>query len=128
MDKLSLLAIFAHPDDESCSPGGTLAKYADRGVEVTLVCATRGEGGVCDDPACGDFSPISRDQVGMVRLEELGRLCEFAAWHSNWMMLRRRVERLAGGFWSPLAAWLPPAAWLWRIGCRVFPRPGRRWG
>ncbi|MCJ7513153.1 MAG: PIG-L family deacetylase [Anaerolineales bacterium] len=42
---LRLLAVFAHPDDESFGPGGTLALYAQRGVEVHLICATRGEVG-----------------------------------------------------------------------------------
>jgi len=40
-----LLAVFAHPDDESFGPGGTLALYARQGVEVHLICATRGEVG-----------------------------------------------------------------------------------
>jgi LmbE family N-acetylglucosaminyl deacetylase len=37
-----LLAVLAHPDDESFGPGGTLALYAQDGVEVHLICATRG--------------------------------------------------------------------------------------
>jgi LmbE family N-acetylglucosaminyl deacetylase len=45
MNKRRLLAIFAHPDDETFGAGGTLALYARRGVEVSLVCATRGEVG-----------------------------------------------------------------------------------
>lgn len=36
-----LLAVFAHPDDESFICGATLAKYAHEGVEITLVSATR---------------------------------------------------------------------------------------
>ena len=40
-----LLALFAHPDDESMGMGGTLAKYAAQGVETYYVCATRGERG-----------------------------------------------------------------------------------
>lgn len=40
-----LVAVFAHPDDESFGPGGTLARYAALGVELTLVCGTRGEAG-----------------------------------------------------------------------------------
>ncbi len=40
-----LLAVLAHPDDETFGSGGTLALYAQRGVEVHLVCATRGEAG-----------------------------------------------------------------------------------
>src|SRR5215471_2845435 len=40
-----LMAVLAHPDDESLGVGGTLAKYASEGAEVFLVTATRGEGG-----------------------------------------------------------------------------------
>jgi LmbE family N-acetylglucosaminyl deacetylase len=45
MNALKLLAVFAHPDDESMGMGGTLAKYAAGGVETHLVCASRGERG-----------------------------------------------------------------------------------
>jgi N-acetyl-1-D-myo-inositol-2-amino-2-deoxy-alpha-D-glucopyranoside deacetylase len=41
----SLLAVYAHPDDEAFGTGGTLARYASEGVATTLVCATRGEVG-----------------------------------------------------------------------------------
>ncbi|MBI3980963.1 PIG-L family deacetylase [Candidatus Microgenomates bacterium] len=40
-----ILCIFAHPDDESFGPGGTLAKYAKEGVQIEILCATRGEAG-----------------------------------------------------------------------------------
>lgn len=43
--QLKLLAVLAHPDDESLGFGGTLAKYAAEGVETHLVTATRGERG-----------------------------------------------------------------------------------
>lgn len=39
------MAVLAHPDDESLGCGGTLAKYAAEGVEVSLVTATRGQSG-----------------------------------------------------------------------------------
>ncbi|HEY71248.1 MAG TPA: GlcNAc-PI de-N-acetylase [Anaerolineae bacterium] len=42
---MRLMAILAHPDDESFGTGGTLALYAQRGVRVHLICATRGEVG-----------------------------------------------------------------------------------
>jgi LmbE family N-acetylglucosaminyl deacetylase len=42
---LKLMAILAHPDDESLGVGGTLAKYAAEGVDVALLTATRGERG-----------------------------------------------------------------------------------
>jgi len=40
-----LLAVLAHPDDESLGVGGTLAKYAADGVDVYLLTATRGDSG-----------------------------------------------------------------------------------
>jgi len=40
-----LLSVLAHPDDETFGMGGTLAKYAHEGVDVYLICATRGEVG-----------------------------------------------------------------------------------
>ena len=45
MAALRLMAVLAHPDDESLGVGGTLAKYAAEGVETALVTATRGERG-----------------------------------------------------------------------------------
>jgi LmbE family N-acetylglucosaminyl deacetylase len=44
----TLMAVLAHPDDETFGMGGTLALYAQRGVDVHLVCATRGEVGEID--------------------------------------------------------------------------------
>jgi LmbE family N-acetylglucosaminyl deacetylase len=44
-DRLRLLAVFPHPDDETLGLGGTFAKYSAEGVETYLVCATRGEKG-----------------------------------------------------------------------------------
>ena len=49
--RLRLMAILAHPDDESLGNGGTLARYAAEGVEVTLITATRGQRGWFGDPA-----------------------------------------------------------------------------
>lgn len=43
--KKRLLVVIAHPDDEAFGPGGTLAKYAREGVNIQLLCATRGEEG-----------------------------------------------------------------------------------
>jgi mycothiol S-conjugate amidase len=45
LTRQKLLAVFAHPDDESFGPGGTLAHYAGQGTDVRLLCATRGEVG-----------------------------------------------------------------------------------
>ena len=44
-EKLKLMTVLAHPDDESLGAGGTLVKYGKEGVETYLVTATRGERG-----------------------------------------------------------------------------------
>ena len=49
MTEHKLLAVLAHPDDETFGIGGTLALYASKGVAVHLICTTRGEAG--DMPA-----------------------------------------------------------------------------
>jgi LmbE family N-acetylglucosaminyl deacetylase len=45
MSARKLMAVLAHPDDESMGLGGTLAKYAAEGVELSLVTATPGDAG-----------------------------------------------------------------------------------
>ena len=62
----TVLAIFAHPDDESLMCGGTLARLADAGVRVVLICATRGEQGSTSDP-----SLVPEGDLGSVRVREL---------------------------------------------------------
>lgn len=42
---LRLMAILAHPDDESLGFGGTIARYVAEGAEVTVITATRGDAG-----------------------------------------------------------------------------------
>jgi mycothiol S-conjugate amidase len=41
----TLLGVFAHPDDESFGPGGTLARYAGEGYDVHVIIATDGIAG-----------------------------------------------------------------------------------
>ena len=62
-----IMAVLAHPDDESFGMGGTLALYAARGFEVFLICATRGEVGEADPDHLRAFSSIGemRESEGM---------------------------------------------------------------
>lgn len=46
-----LMAIFAHPDDETLGLGPVVARYAAEGIEVSLITATRGERGWFGVPA-----------------------------------------------------------------------------
>ena len=67
--RASVLAVYAHPDDELFHGGGLLAHLADRGARVTLACATRGEAGKAH-PSVGQV-----DDVGAHRAEELRASC-----------------------------------------------------
>ena len=55
----TLVAILAHPDDESFGIGGTLAKYAHEGVNTHYLCGTRGESGTVDAEMMQGFSSVS---------------------------------------------------------------------
>ncbi|MGH2583402.1 MAG: PIG-L family deacetylase [Dehalococcoidia bacterium] len=62
----TVMVIVAHPDDETFGVGGTMARLADEGHTVTVVCATRGEVGEISDPALA-----TPETLGEVREQEL---------------------------------------------------------
>jgi N-acetyl-1-D-myo-inositol-2-amino-2-deoxy-alpha-D-glucopyranoside deacetylase len=66
-DQPVLLAVLAHPDDETFGTGGTLALYARRGVKVFLICATRGEVGEVDEEYMKGFNSIADRRVDELR-------------------------------------------------------------
>lgn len=70
-DNRRLLVVLAHPDDETFICGGTLARYAQAGVAVTLVCATRGEMG----RRMGRPAFANRETLGELREAELRNAC-----------------------------------------------------
>jgi LmbE family N-acetylglucosaminyl deacetylase len=69
-----LLGFFAHPDDEILGSGGSLAYYAAAGVQVELVCATRGEAGEISDPALAtpETLAVVREAEMLCSAETLG--------------------------------------------------------
>lgn len=70
LSRLTLMPIFAHPDDESFVGTGALIKYARAGVRVVLLCATRGERGKAGDP------PVcTPTELPQVREQELRDAC-----------------------------------------------------
>lgn len=77
-----LVAVLAHPDDESRIMGGTLALHAERGWLVGLYCATRGEAG---DPA------MAPSEVAAIREAELDAACRTLG------VSQLRLGRLADG-------------------------------
>jgi LmbE family N-acetylglucosaminyl deacetylase len=66
-----LMAVLAHPDDESLGVGGTLAKYASEGVEVFLLTATRGDGGRYRGYRVGDERHPGAEALAVIREGEL---------------------------------------------------------
>lgn len=58
-----VLCVFAHPDDETFGPGGTIAVWGKKGYDIHLLCATKGEEG-------GKDSKIA-DKIGKIRAKEL---------------------------------------------------------
>jgi LmbE family N-acetylglucosaminyl deacetylase len=69
MAQLSLLGVYAHPDDEQ-GVSGLLAKSAAEGIKTGLVCATRGELGEIAEP-----SLATPDNLGKVREAEMRAAC-----------------------------------------------------
>lgn len=67
----TLLAVFAHPDDESFRCGGTLALLAQQGVRVQLLTATRGQAGSRGDPPL-----CSPGELPGIRESELRCACQ----------------------------------------------------
>jgi N-acetyl-1-D-myo-inositol-2-amino-2-deoxy-alpha-D-glucopyranoside deacetylase len=61
----SLLAVHAHPDDETITMGGTLARYGAEGVRTIVVCCTQGDLGWVLDPS------LVGQEVGKIRESEL---------------------------------------------------------
>ncbi len=70
-----MMAVHAHPDDESTATGGILALYALRGVKIVVVTCTDGDRGDGPDgvkPGDNGHDPC---EVAAIRREELRRAC-----------------------------------------------------
>jgi len=63
---MKMLFVFAHPDDESYGPSGTMSLYAHEGAEIHLVTLTRGESG-----KLGICKTLSKPEVAELRTKEL---------------------------------------------------------
>ncbi|HYO38496.1 MAG TPA: N-acetyl-1-D-myo-inositol-2-amino-2-deoxy-alpha-D-glucopyranoside deacetylase [Nocardioidaceae bacterium] len=70
MDQRMLL-VHAHPDDESIGQGATMARYAARGTQVTLVTCTLGEEGEVLVPGLEHLASDRDDTLGQHRITEL---------------------------------------------------------
>ena len=79
----SVLAVHAHPDDETLATGPLLRHLADRGVRTLLVTATRGEQGEVVPGAVqeGDARPLEE-----IRADEIDAACEELGIQRRWML------------------------------------------
>ena len=69
---LRLLAVHAHPDDESSKGAATYAYYRSLGVEVLVVSCTGGEAGSVLNEALEARAMAERDMAGLRRREMAG--------------------------------------------------------
>ncbi|MBL3687765.1 mycothiol conjugate amidase Mca [Leucobacter zeae] len=81
---LRLIAVHAHPDDESSKGAATYAHYLDAGVEVLIVSCTGGErGDVLNELVARD--PKSRRDLAGLRREEMARAQEIIGFEHRWL-------------------------------------------
>ncbi len=81
---LRLMAVHAHPDDESSKGAATLARYVDQGAEVMVVSCTGGERGDILNPALKGDPAIERD-LPEVRRHEMARAVEVLGVRHVWL-------------------------------------------
>ncbi|SES12039.1 mycothiol conjugate amidase Mca [Actinokineospora terrae] len=82
-EKLRLMAVHAHPDDESSKGAATMAKYVADGHEVMVVTCTGGERGDILNPAM-DRPEVTADIPG-VRRAEMARAAEILGVSHRWL-------------------------------------------
>jgi len=104
-----LLAVFAHPDDETFRPGGTLSLLAQSGASVDVLTFTRGEAGSCGNP------PVcSPDELPTVREGELHCACQTLGVHllqlldyADGQLQQANYEQMIGHILSAIEAVKP---------------------
>ncbi|WP_226345673.1 mycothiol conjugate amidase Mca [Agilicoccus flavus] len=81
---LRMMAVHAHPDDESSKGAATMAMYVDRGVEVGVVSCTGGERGDILNPRLKDDPDVLRD-LPEFRRAEMRRAQEILGIGHTWL-------------------------------------------
>lgn len=83
MTKFRILAIHAHPDDESSKGAATLARYAAEGHRVLVVTCTGGERGDILNPAMD--KPGIKENMTAVRKDEMARAVAALGVEHRWL-------------------------------------------
>ncbi|CDP89696.1 MULTISPECIES: mycothiol conjugate amidase Mca [Mycolicibacterium] len=83
MSELRLMAVHAHPDDESSKGAATTARYAAEGVRVMVVTLTGGERGDILNPAMD--LPEVHGRISEVRRDEMAKAAEILGVEHHWL-------------------------------------------
>ena len=83
MTELRLMAVHAHPDDESSKGAATLARYAAEGHRILVVTLTGGERGDILNPAM-DLAEV-RDRIADVRRDEMAEAADILRVEHRWL-------------------------------------------
>jgi mycothiol S-conjugate amidase len=82
-DKLRLMAVHAHPDDESSKGAATMARYIAEGHDVMVVTCTDGGAGSVLNPAMD--RPDVLDNIIEIRREEMARAAKILGIQHRWL-------------------------------------------
>jgi mycothiol S-conjugate amidase len=83
VSELRLMAVHAHPDDESSKGAATLARYADEGHRVMVVTLTGGERGDILNPAMD--LPDVHGRIAEIRRDEMAKAASILGVEHNWL-------------------------------------------
>jgi mycothiol S-conjugate amidase len=83
VSELRLMAVHAHPDDESSKGAATLARYADEGHRVLVVTLTGGERGEILNPAMD--LPDVHGHIAEIRRDEMAKAAEILGVEHTWL-------------------------------------------
>lgn len=82
-ENLRLMAVHAHPDDESSKGAATMAKYIAEGVDVLVATCTGGERGSILNPAME--RPEVAEHLAEIRAEEMARARQILGVRQEWL-------------------------------------------
>jgi mycothiol S-conjugate amidase len=82
-EKLRLMTVHAHPDDESSKGAATLAKYVAEGQEVMVVTCTGGERGSILNPAMD--RPGVLENIASIRVQEMADAVRILGVRHRWL-------------------------------------------
>jgi mycothiol S-conjugate amidase len=83
-EQLRLMAVHAHPDDESSKGAATMARYVDEGVDVLVVTCTGGERGSILNPALQHRKDIE-ENISEIRKMEMDRARAILGVRQHWL-------------------------------------------